>query len=93
MCVTKDLDPTRGDPENDILSGRKVFSGTPGSLKEGYFADITVFDPLAVRDTATFADPKQYPVGIPYVVVNGEVVIKEWELTGALPGKVLLRSS
>ena len=64
-----------------------------GLLKVGYVADITVFDPLAVRDTATFADPKQYPVGIPYVVVNGEVVIRESELTGALPGKVLLRSS
>ena len=64
-----------------------------GLLKEGYIADITVFDPLAVRDTATFANPKQYPVGIPHVVVNGAVVVRDSELTGALPGKVLLRSS
>lgn len=64
-----------------------------GLLKEGYFADITIFDPLTVRDTATFSNPQQYPVGIPHVIVNGVAVIKDGELTGALPGKVLLRSS
>ncbi len=63
-----------------------------GLLKTGRFADITVFDPLAVRDAATFEDPKRYPVGIPHVVVNGKVVLRDSELTGALPGKVLLRN-
>jgi N-acyl-D-amino-acid deacylase len=63
-----------------------------GLLKAGRFADITVFDPLAVRDAATFEDPKRYPVGIPHVVVNGKVVLRDSELTGALPGKVLLRN-
>jgi N-acyl-D-amino-acid deacylase len=64
-----------------------------GLLKEGYFADITIFDQLTVRDTATFSAPQQYPVGIPHVIVNGVAVIEGGELTGALPGKVLLRSS
>jgi N-acyl-D-amino-acid deacylase len=64
-----------------------------GLLKKGYFADMTIFDPQAVRDAATFQDPKRYPVGIPHVIVNGQVVVRDAELTGALPGKVLLRGA
>jgi len=62
-----------------------------GVLKEGAYADITVFDPETVIDKATFNDPHQYPVGIEHVVVNGKVVIRQGEHTGALPGKVLRR--
>ena len=60
-----------------------------GSLKEGYFADIVVFDPQTIRDKATFIDPHQYPVGIDYVIVNGKIVIDHSNHTGELPGKVL----
>ncbi len=60
-----------------------------GLLKEGYKADISIFDPMKVSDVATFADPQRYPLGIPYVIVNGTVVVDNGEHTGALPGKAL----
>ena len=60
-----------------------------GLLRPGMAADITVFDPEKVKDTATFEDPSQYPAGIPYVIVNGVVVIDEEKHSGALPGRVL----
>jgi len=60
-----------------------------GLIREGYWADITIFDPTTISDMGTYADPHQYPKGIPYVIVNGEVVIENSEHTGALPGVVL----
>ena len=60
-----------------------------GLLHPGMAADITVFDPATVRDEATFEDPARYPSGIPYVIVNGVVVIDQGEHTGAKPGHVL----
>jgi N-acyl-D-aspartate/D-glutamate deacylase len=48
-----------------------------------------VFNPDTVKARATKADPKQYPVGIEYVIVNGQVVIDQGENTGALPGRGL----
>jgi N-acyl-D-amino-acid deacylase len=62
-----------------------------GLLQPGFFADIAIFDPDKVTDTATWENPKSYPVGIPYVLVNGDPVIFEDEHTGNLPGKVLTR--
>ena len=62
-----------------------------GLLQPGFFADITIFDPDKVADTATWENPKSYPLGIPYVLVNGNPVIFEDEHTGNLPGKVLTR--
>jgi N-acyl-D-amino-acid deacylase len=63
-----------------------------GYIREGYNADITIFDPDKVKDVATFTDPQRYPVGIPYVLVNGVVVVKKGEHTGALPGKPLRKN-
>ena len=63
-----------------------------GLLREGFKADITVFDPAKVKDEATFVDPHQFASGIPYVIVNGEVVIDHGEHTGALPGKTLRKN-
>jgi N-acyl-D-amino-acid deacylase len=63
-----------------------------GMLREGYKADITIFDPMAVKDSATFTEPQKYPTGIPYVIVNGAVVIKKGEHTGTLPGKALKKT-
>jgi len=60
-----------------------------GVIREGAFADLVLFDALTVADRATFTDPHQYPVGIPYVLVNGVVVIDQGQHTGALPGQVL----
>lgn len=60
-----------------------------GLLKEGYWADIVIFDPDTVQDTATFDKPHQYPAGIDYVLVNGVVVVEKNAHTGAAPGKPL----
>lgn len=60
-----------------------------GSLQEGFYADIVLFDAERVIDKATWTDPHQFPVGIEYVLVNGQVVIKRGEHTGNLPGMVL----
>src|SRR6478736_6137316 len=63
-----------------------------GLLRDGYCADVTIFDPADFRDRATYADPHQYPTGArTTVIVNGTVVIEDATHTGALPGKVLRR--
>jgi len=60
-----------------------------GFLRPGMAADITIFDPATVCDQATFEDPAQYPQGIPYVIVNGAVVVDQGQHTSAKPGRVL----
>jgi N-acyl-D-amino-acid deacylase len=60
-----------------------------GVVRERAWADLVLFDAQTVADRATFTDPHQYPVGIPYVIVNGVVVIDQGQHTGALPGQVL----
>jgi N-acyl-D-aspartate/D-glutamate deacylase len=60
-----------------------------GLLRPGLAADITLFDPQTVKDQATFENPMRYPMGIPYVIVNGTVVIDQGRHTGAKPGHVL----
>jgi N-acyl-D-amino-acid deacylase len=58
-----------------------------GVVRPGAFADLVAFDPADVADRATFDDPHQYPVGIPLVVVNGVVTLREGEHTGSLGGR------
>jgi N-acyl-D-amino-acid deacylase len=60
-----------------------------GLLKEGWVADIVVFDPVKVQDLATFEDPHRYPVGIDYVIVNGSVTVYEGEFRDTRAGRVL----
>jgi N-acyl-D-amino-acid deacylase len=60
-----------------------------GELREGNWADIALFDPEKVQDTAQFNDPHHYPLGIPYVLVNGVVVLNNGEHTGAKAGVAL----
>jgi dihydroorotase/N-acyl-D-amino-acid deacylase len=60
-----------------------------GVLKHGMWADVVVFDPKTIHDTATFEKPNQLSVGMQYVLVNGVPVIKNGVMTNALPGKVL----
>jgi len=62
-----------------------------GILQEGYWADIVIFDPAKIQDTATFENPHQYPEGISCVIVNGQVVIEKGQSFNARPGKVLRR--
>jgi N-acyl-D-aspartate/D-glutamate deacylase len=70
-------------------NAEKISLTDRGRIKVGWAADITVFDPQTVADRATFTNPHQYAVGIPYVIVNGEVVLDGGQHTGALPGRVL----
>lgn len=60
-----------------------------GSLHEGMFADVVVFDPAAIADRATFEKPHQYATGMKHVFVNGVPVLKEGEHTSAKPGRAL----
>jgi N-acyl-D-amino-acid deacylase len=60
-----------------------------GELREGNWADIAVFDPEKIQDNATYKDPHHYATGIPFVFVNGVVVIKNGEHTGAKAGQGL----
>jgi N-acyl-D-amino-acid deacylase len=60
-----------------------------GLIKEGMFADITIFDPAKVIDKATFESPNQYPAGIVYVLVNGKISVDQGRRTTALAGRVL----
>ena len=60
-----------------------------GLLRPGMCADITIFDPETVIDKATYKDPHNFPVGIPYVIVNGKITINKGKYTGVLAGKTL----
>ena len=62
-----------------------------GVLRVGAIADIVIFDPEIIRDTATFDNPKQYPVGINAVMVNGVFAVRDGKYTGERPGKVIRR--
>jgi N-acyl-D-amino-acid deacylase len=61
--------------------------GDRGRLREGFFADVVVFDPATIKDHATFAEPHQYATGVAHVFVNGVPVIEDGEHTGATPGR------
>jgi N-acyl-D-aspartate/D-glutamate deacylase len=71
------------------MNADKISIKDRGLLKEGYWADIAIFDPTTVADRATYVNPHQYAVGIPYVIVNGQVVLDNGKHTGVLPGKVV----
>ena len=60
-----------------------------GRIEKGYFADLVVFDEATVNDTATYHEPKQVPIGIPYVVVNGAVAVDDERCTGVFAGQAV----
>jgi N-acyl-D-amino-acid deacylase len=62
-----------------------------GRVEPGKFADVVVFDPQTVQDTATYENPRSHPRGIPFVIVNGQVVKEDGQPTGSLPGRALRR--
>ncbi len=62
-----------------------------GLLRDGYAADVVVFDPATVRSNATYDEPRRFPTGIEHVIVNGEPVILDGRPTGARPGRALRR--
>ncbi|MGY5858880.1 MAG: amidohydrolase family protein, partial [Candidatus Thorarchaeota archaeon] len=63
-----------------------------GTLNEGSWADIVIFDPDKIIDNATFLDPHQFPTGIHYVIVNGVVVVTKEDQLDVLPGQVLRKN-
>ena len=73
------------------LPAQRLRLKSRGLVEEGLVADLTLFDPETVADRATFDVPKQFPDGIPYVLVAGELIIAEGKHTGATPGRVLRR--
>jgi N-acyl-D-amino-acid deacylase len=64
-----------------------------GLVREDYFADLALFDPATVRDEATFEDPHRYPSGIPYVIVNGNVIVDGGRFNARSAGRILGRAS
>jgi N-acyl-D-amino-acid deacylase len=60
-----------------------------GLLREGYAADVVIFDDASINDRATFASPHQYAAGISFVIVNGQAVLSKGEMTKARPGMAL----
>jgi N-acyl-D-amino-acid deacylase len=63
-----------------------------GFLKPGFRADLVLFDPVSMRDTATYAEPHRYPAGIHAVMVNGVWTVKHGECTQSLAGRLLQRN-
>ena len=62
-----------------------------GVLRAGHAADITIFDPVTIAETATYEDPHSFAAGINRVIVNGITVLRDGEHTGALAGRTLRR--
>jgi N-acyl-D-amino-acid deacylase len=75
------------------LSAEKFGLAGRGVIREGAFADLTLFDPAAIVDRATFEAPAQPAAGIEMVMVNGETVLEEGKPTGARPGRALRRAA
>lgn len=71
------------------LAARQLKIAERGTLKNGYFADVVVFDQNTVADRATYEKPHQYPVGIGTVIVNGVVTVRNGQHTGARAGRAL----
>ena len=64
-----------------------------GLVRQGFFADLVIFDPARLRDTATYDQPRRYPEGLSHVFVNGVAVVRDGLHTGARPGKALRRDT
>jgi N-acyl-D-amino-acid deacylase len=71
------------------LPARKLGFQNRGLLKEGFWADLVIFDPKTIKDTATYQDPHRFPKGISYVIVNGKVVVENGKQDEKLSGRVL----
>jgi N-acyl-D-amino-acid deacylase len=72
-----------------FLAAKRVGLTGRGLISPGYSADLVLFDPDRINDRATYQNPKQYPEGIDYVIVNGESVVENRVQNGKRPGKVL----
>jgi dihydroorotase/N-acyl-D-amino-acid deacylase len=71
------------------LPARRLGIANRGTIAEGQFADLVVFDPETVIDQSTFQNPHQYPLGIEWVIVNGRIAVNDARFTGIRAGQVL----
>lgn len=71
------------------LPAQKVGLDKRGLIQEGYFADITIFNPEKITDKSTFTEPHQYSQGIEYVIVNGKITVNNGKHTGTTNGCIL----
>lgn len=62
-----------------------------GRIAAGYFADVAIFDPENVAEQSTYEESRRYPIGIPYVIVNGQIVVENGKHTGRLAGRPLMK--
>jgi N-acyl-D-amino-acid deacylase len=60
-----------------------------GIVRAGMDADLVIFDPDTIAERSTFQEPHQYPAGLPYVILNGQVVVDQGQYTGKLAGQVM----
>ena len=74
------------------LPARKFRLADRGEVRAGAWADLVVFDPAQVADTATYEEPRQYPRGMPYVVVNGQVVVDNGKPSAVAAGQLVTRA-
>ena len=70
-------------------TARRLGALDRGLLRPGAKADLVLFDPDTLQDTATYENPRSYPVGIHYVATNGRLVIDDNQVTGETPGRAL----
>ena len=63
-----------------------------GLIRRGMAADLVLFDPVKIADRSTYTNPHQFPIGLPFVLVNGKLVVKDGQHTGLKPGKALFRN-
>jgi len=75
------------------LPAERVGLSHRGYIREGYAADLVVFDPDSVIDKATYTQPHQYPEGIIHVIVNGKLVVENAKHTSQKPGLALFRKN
>jgi N-acyl-D-amino-acid deacylase len=73
------------------LPAHRLGIGERGIIRRGAFADLVVFNPERVHDTASYTEPYSYPMGIRHVIVNGTFVVRDGAHTGKLPGKFLTK--
>ena len=71
------------------LPARKLKLRLRGELKEGYYADVVVFDPAKIREETTYGDPVKFPTGFEAVIINGKMVVLKDVQGGERPGRVL----
>ena len=71
------------------MSGRNSSWAADSTLRAGAFADLTIFNAADIIDRATYENPFQYPIGIAYVIVNGQIVLEKGAPTNARPGRAL----